>query len=350
MAKVLLRWLLRLALPLILLGLLLAGVVWRGLEQWADTPLLLPEAGVTYDVPAGASLRTVFADFSRRGYLPSAEPLRWYLRLRPGEHRLQAGEYRLTAGLTPRTLLALFAAGAVVQHAVTFPEGWTLAQVLALLQQQPGLQQTVAGTGAVAAVLGLPADMSAEGWVFPDTYYYRKGMTDADILRTAHRAMQATLDHLWAGRAAGLPYATPYEALVMASLVERETGQPAERGAIAGVFVRRLQQGMRLQTDPTVIYGLGERYDGNLTRAHLREPGPYNTYLNAGLPPTPIAMPGAEALYAALHPEPGTALYFVARGDGSHVFSATLEEHTAAVQRYQVRERPAQYRSRPAGP
>ena len=186
-----------------------------------------------------------------------------------------------------------------------------------------------------------------EGRFFPDTYRYVRGMSDSDLLRQAHEKLTRVLDEEWQQRAEGLPYREPYQALIMASLVEKETGAAHERGEIAGVFIRRLRLGMLLQTDPTVIYGLGERYTGNLTRAHLREPTPYNTYTNPGLPPTPIAMVGREAIRAALNPRAGDSLYFVARGDGTHVFSRSLDEHNRAVREYQLKRR-ADYRSSPA--
>ena len=219
--------------------------------------------------------------------------------------------------------------------------------MLAALQTQSALKHTITTQQQLPALLGLPEGSSVEGWLLPETYHYHKGLSDIDVIGIAYANMQSTLSRLWPSRDQGLPYETPYEALIMASLIEKETGTASERPEIAGVFVRRLQKNMRLQTDPAVIYGLGDRYQGNLTRAHLREPGPYNTYLNKGLPPTPIAMPGEAAIFAALHPAAGNALYFVAKGDGSHAFSATLTEHEAAVQRYQVRKRSQNYRSSP---
>ncbi|HEY9037164.1 MAG TPA: endolytic transglycosylase MltG [Pseudomonadales bacterium] len=331
-------------------GLLVLSVlvVWRGIDGWMDTPLDLPEEQRVYEVPAGAGVRAVFAEFEQSGWVRSAEPMRWYLRLHRDAYRVNAGEYLLTRGDTPRTVLAKLAAGQVVQYAITFPEGWTLQQMLAALQAQSSLKHTVADPQQLPALLGMPAGSSAEGWLLPETYHYHKGLSDLDIIRVAYTDMQSVLQRLWPERDQGLPYETPYEALIMASLIEKETGTASERPEIAGVFVRRLQKNMRLQTDPAVIYGLGDRYQGNLTKAHLREPGPYNTYLNKGLPPTPIAMPGEAAIFAALHPAPGNTLYFVAKGDGSHAFSATLAEHEAAVQRYQVRKRSQNYRSSPA--
>lgn len=342
------RKLLLKALPVFaLLAALFGAVVWHGLNLWLDAPMRIPEAGLVYEVRAGAGVRTVFADFEKQGLVKSADPMRWYLRLHRKPYRINAGEYRLQEGDTPRKLLQRFENGQVVQYAITFPEGWTAAQVFSALQSAPGLKREVTDITALPGLLGMPEGSSIEGWLLPETYLYHKGLSDLDVLQQAYQAMQATLSRLWDDRDENLPYETPYEALIMASLVERETGVPEERPAIAGVFVRRLQKNMRLQTDPAVIYGLGDRYQGNLTKAHLKEPTPYNTYTNHGLPPTPIAMPGEAAIHAALHPEAGNALYFVAKGDGSHAFSATLAEHEAAVLKYQVRQRKTDYRSSP---
>jgi UPF0755 protein len=224
-----------------------------------------------------------------------------------------------------------------VQHEARLLEGWTLGQTLDYLAGLDTLRHALADTpeAQLMATLGLEPQM-AEGWFFPDTYRFERGTQDVAVLLTAHRKMQQELDRVWQERDADLPYSHPYQVLIMASLIEKETGLDAERAKIARVFTSRLEQGMRLQTDPTVIYGLGEDFDGNLTRAHLNQDGPYNTYRRAGLPPTPIALPGKRSLEAAVHPAPGAYLYFVARGDGSSQFSATLDEHLAAVRRYQL--------------
>ncbi|MNZ48707.1 putative aminodeoxychorismate lyase [compost metagenome] len=227
-------------------------------------------------------------------------------------------------------------------------EGWTFHQVRELLSRQPKIEQTLAGLSdaEVMARLGQPG-VFPEGRFFPDTYKYVRGTRDIDILRQAYQRMEGILVEEWGERASNLPYKEPYQALIMASLVEKETGVPGERAEIAGVFIRRLQKSMLLQTDPTVIYGMGQRYNGRITRADLREPTPYNTYVTPGLPPTPIALPGREAIHAALNPADGQSLYFVARGDGSHVFSDNLDDHNKAVQEYQLKRRP-DYRSSPA--
>ena len=236
----------------------------------------------------------------------------------------------------------------MVQYSLTLVEGWSFRQVRAALVRQEKLEQRLADLDDKALMdrLGL-AGVSPEGRFFPDTYRYVSGMSDQDLLKQASARLDQVLDEEWARRADGLPYRKPYDALIMASMVEKETGVAEERGQIAGVFVRRLRSGMRLQTDPTVIFGLGERYNGNLTRAHLQQPTPYNTYVIDGMPPTPIALAGREAIHAALNPVAGKSLYFVARGDGSHVFSETLEQHNRAVREYQLKRR-ADYRSSPA--
>ena len=227
-------------------------------------------------------------------------------------------------------------------------KGWNFRQVRAALAKHEKLEQTLTGLSdtQVMEKLGHPG-VFPEGRFFPDTYRFVRGMSDAELLEKAYDRLDDVLAKEWSKRAADVPYTDPYQALIMASLVEKETGVPQERGQIAGVFVRRMQIGMLLQTDPTVIYGLGERYTGKLTRAHLKEPTPYNTYVNAGLPPTPIAMVGREAIHAALNPVPGKSLYFVARGDGSHVFSDDLDAHNSAVREFQLKRR-ADYRSSPA--
>jgi len=253
-------------------------------------------------------------------------------------------------GMTVTDLIALWQRGEVVQYNLALIEGWNFKQVRAALAAQDKLTQSLAELSDEQLMVRLGrAGENPEGRFFADTYRYVRGMRDTDLLKQALTRMDEVLAQQWAERAADLPYTEPYQALIMASLIEKETGVPAERDEIAGVFLRRLKIGMLLQTDPTVIYGMGERYTGNLTRANLREPSAYNTYLNPGLPPSPIALVGRAAIYAALHPKAGKSLYFVARGDGSHVFSADLDAHNRAVFEYQLKRR-ADYRSSPAKP
>ncbi|NVZ26748.1 endolytic transglycosylase MltG [Pseudomonas gingeri] len=331
---------------LVLAGLVLGGSAWKihsALEQTLD---LRQEQ--LLDVPAGATPTGTFNRMEADGTLRDAFWLRLYWRFNLAGVQLHSGEYRLTPGMNIRTLLGLWQRGEVVQYSLTLVEGWNFRQVRSALAKNDKLQQTLAGLSdsEVMSKLG-HKDVFPEGRFFPDTYRFVRGMTDAELLEKAYDRLQNVLAQEWEKRSADAPYTDPYQALIMASLVEKETGVPQERGQIAGVFVRRMQLGMLLQTDPTVIYGLGERYTGKLTRAHLREANPYNTYMNVGLPPTPIAMVGREAIHAALNPVAGNSLYFVARGDGSHVFSDDLDAHNNAVREFQLKRR-ADYRSSPA--
>lgn len=326
-------------------GLFLVFAGWR--QQVAlEQPLRLAEERLL-EVGAGSTPNGLLNGLEGEGVLDGALWLRLYWRFNLDGQPLHAGEYRLTPGQTARELLGQWQRGEVVQYSLTLVEGWNFRQLRAALRAQERLEQTLAEVDDATLMerLGRPGE-HPEGRFFPDTYHYVRGMRDIDLLRQAHERLGQVLDEEWARRAEGLPYRDAYQALVMASLVEKETGVPDERAEIAGVFIRRLRLGMLLQTDPTVIYGLGERFAGKLTRAHLREPTPYNTYTNPGLPPTPIAMVGREAIRAALNPADGDTLYFVARGDGSHAFSRTLDEHNRAVREYQLKRR-ADYRSSP---
>ena len=339
-----------------LLVLLETGVVLAGLALgaafWQQNEALHQPLNVTQeqllDVPAGSTPTGVLNRLEADGVVKDAFWLRLYWRFNLSGQSLHSGEYRMTPGMDAQSLLTLWQRGEVVQYSLTLVEGWNFRQVRAALAKQPKLEQTLTGLNdnELMARLGHP-DVYPEGRFFPDTYRYVRGMSDVELLKQAYNRLDEVLDEEWARRAADVPYVDPYQALIMASLVEKETGVPQERGQIAGVFVRRLRLGMLLQTDPTVIYGLGERYNGKLTRAHLKEATPYNTYVIAGLPPTPISLVGREAIHAALNPVSGSSLYFVARGDGSHVFSADLDAHNAAVREYQLKRR-ADYRSSPA--
>ncbi|KGE03580.1 endolytic transglycosylase MltG [Pseudohaliea rubra] len=336
----------RLALGLLGLCLVAAlGALWI-VNRWQQ-PATLPTGGYRLVVGAGESLAGVSRRLQAEGIIENALLLELYGRYTGLDGRLHRGEYLLSGAPTAAEILDQLVAGAVIEYQVTLPEGITLAQALAILAREDPLESVLDGPRD-PRLLGLaPERASAEGLFLPETYRYRRGESDWALLQRAHAALVAALGVAWEERAPELPLGEPYEALVLASIVERETGVPAERDRIAGVFVRRLLRGMRLQTDPTVIYGLGERYDGNLRREHLKDDSnPYNTYRHNGLPPTPIALPGRASLLAAVQPARGSALYFVARGDGSHVFSDTLEEHRRAVRDYQLRRR-ADYRSAP---
>lgn len=312
-------------------------------------PHALPLAGVLVDVAPGSNLRGIAGMLADAGVID--DPRLWALhaRLSGQAGRLQAGEYYFENGVTGLSAMAMLASGRVFQRQLTLVEGWTVRQVLDYLKTLPRLTADLQAETpeALLKALGIVDYRSPEGLFFPDTYRYTAGTTTRELLRRAHQRLRTVLEQEWRKRAADLPYASPYEALVMASLVEKETGVPSERPRIAGVFVQRLRKGMRLETDPSVIYGLGSEYRGNLTRAHLRQATPWNTYMIPSLPPTPIALAGREAIRAALQPESHAYLFFVARGDGSHQFSTTYQEHQQAVRRYQIEQRASDYRSRP---
>jgi UPF0755 protein len=332
----------RVLLILMLVGVLVAAAAAYYVRSWLDTPLTIDAAGAEIEIQRGQTLTVVARDLQSRGLLRHGRLLALYGSLTGADERLRAGEYAIPPGTTPRKLLDLFVRGAVVQHSLTLVEGWTIRDVRRALDAAPKLVHTLQGKSdaEVMAALGEPA-LHPEGQFFPDTYLYGKGMRDVDLLRQAHERMRKELAAAWQARKPDLPFNNPYHGLVLASIVERETAKKDERPRIAGVFVERLRRGMLLQTDPAVIYGLGEKFDGNLRRADLERDGPYNTYTRTGLPPTPIAMPGAAALHAAMQPEERGELFFVATGlgDGSHAFSKTLSEHEAAVKAYLVRYR-----------
>lgn len=250
--------------------------------------------------------------------------------------KLKAGEYELQPGLTMPEILQTLVSGKPRQYSITFVEGWTFKQILQQIKTHQKIHHTINKIDSIQVMdrLGL-GEKHPEGLFFPDTYQFEKNITDLALLKTAYNKMQTTLNQEWKLRDKGLPLTTAYEALILASIIEKETGAAEERAQISGVFVRRLKRGMLLQTDPTVIYGMGDQFDGNIRRKDLKAHTPYNTYVIKGLPPTPIAMPGREAIHAALHPDAGDSLYFVAKGDGSHKFSATLHAHNQAVDQYQ---------------
>ncbi|MBW5798594.1 endolytic transglycosylase MltG [Halomonas elongata] len=321
--------------PLMILVALIVGGGYRYWETRFDVPLAI-DAPVIYEVSEGAGYHRVIAELDERGIIEDGWAFRLLTRLDPDAvPALRPGEYRLEPGMDGQALLERLRRHEVVRYGLTIPEGWTFDQMRDALDGAEKLEHDTRelSDAEIMAQLGREGE-HPEGRFFPDTYRYRKGVSDLEILRQALERMDERLAAAWSERAEDLPLETPYEALILASLVERETGAPEERGRIAGVFVRRLERGMRLQTDPTVIYGMGENYDGNITRADLREATPYNTYVIEGLPPTPIALPGRASLEAAVNPAEGDALYFVSRGDGTHHFSRTLREHNNAVNRY----------------
>lgn len=340
------KFLLLLEMCLILAGLALGWSAWK-VTSVVEQPLHVTQERLL-DVPNGTNPNRMFYRMQSEGLLDDALWLRLYWRFNMAGTPLPTGEYRITPGMTVEDLLDAWRRGDVVQYNLTLVEGWTFRQVRAAVAKHEKIKHTLDGLtdAEVMDKLG-HSGVFPEGRFFPDTYRFVRGMSDVELLQQAYMRLDEVLAKEWAERSTDLPYRDPYQALIMASLVEKETGIPQERGQIAGVFVRRLRLGMMLQTDPTVIYGMGERYNGRITRADLRQPTPYNTYTMTGLPPTPIAMVGREAIHAALNPADGTSLYFVARGDGSHVFSDDLDDHNSAVREFQLKRR-ADYRSSPA--
>ncbi|HEX6929118.1 MAG TPA: endolytic transglycosylase MltG, partial [Gammaproteobacteria bacterium] len=311
-------------------------------QRWQAAPLPLGADGEVIHVPPGVPLDALADRLAADGVIEHGWDLKLLARLRGDAARVKAGEYELEPGLTLDGLLDKMVAGEVKLYALTIVEGITVAELLDQLAAHPAIRKTLDGESpeALAKRLGLPTD-HAEGWFLPETYHFPRGTTDVAFLQRAHEAMRDVLDTAWAGRADDLPIDSAYEALILASIIEKETAVESERTRIAGVFSRRLERGMRLQTDPTVIYGMGEKYDGDIRYRDLRTDTPYNTYMHSGLPPTPIALPGRESILAAVRPAEGDALYFVARGPGrEHVFSATLEEHNRAVRKYQSERQP----------
>lgn len=325
----------------LLVGILLTGTLLLLAWRYLDSPMQVHDR-VEFEVPAGASIAGVSQRLAEQGFLEYPVLLAQWARLTREAARIKAGVYELEAAMTPRQLLAMLVAGDTKQYQVTLVEGWSLQQALEAIWGSPRTIRRLAGLSPaeIAVRLGLSTD-NPEGLFFPDTYYYEAATEDITLLARASSRLEAVLAEEWSRRASGLPFESPYDALILASIVEKETAVAQERRQIAGVFVRRLQVGMRLQSDPTVIYGMGDRYEGNIDRAALEEVTLYNTYRVNGLPPTPIAMAGKDSIAAALDPLPGDALYFVSRGDGTHHFSSTLEEHNEAVRRYQLDNQPA---------
>ena len=316
---------------LLLLVLALAGAAW----WWLHAPLPMGDAGIELAIEPGTSPRGVARDVQAAGVRTDARLLYWWFRLSGQSRLIKAGNYEIAPGSTPLGLLDKLVRGDETLRALTLVEGWNFRQVRAALATAELKPDSAAlGEAALMERLGRTG-VAAEGRFFPDTYTYAKGASDLTVLRRALHAMDRQLAAAWEQRAADTPLKTPDEALVLASIVEKETGREADRALVAGVFTNRLRASMLLQTDPTVIYGLGERFDGNLRKRDLQTDTPYNTYTRTGLPPTPISMPGKASLLAAVQPERTKALYFVARGDGSSHFSSSLDEHNRAVGRYQ---------------
>ena len=321
-----------------LLALCLTLLAIAGLSWYAFGPLKLRSDPADFSIEPGSSLKSATRQIVESGVGLNAWQFNMLGRLLGKAGSIKAGSYEVGSGITPLALLNKLTAGEVTQAEVVFIEGWTFRQVRAALNADPGVRHDSAALSdaQIMAQLGA-AGRNPEGLFFPDTYLFGKGANDLDILKRAYKAMDRQLQAAWQQRAPDLPYRSPYEALIMASVIEKETGQATDRALIGGVFVNRLRIGMMLQTDPSVIYGLGENFDGNLRKKDLLADTPHNTYTRTGLPPTPIAMPSQASLQAALNPAKTPALYFVARGDGSSEFSRTLAEHERAVAKYQRR-------------
>lgn len=326
------RWLVRALLALLLVAALAAGAVW----QWLRSPLGLAAPSVELSIEPGTNPAEVARAWVAAGVQTDARWLYQWFKWSGQAKQIRAGSYEVHAGITPRALLDKMVRGDQILEQLRLIEGWNWRQVRAALAAAPALKPRTAALSdaEIMAALG-DAGVSPEGRFFPDTYAYSRGVSDLTVLKRAHEAMKKRLAAAWAARAPGLPLKSADEALVLASIVEKETGSPADRSRVAAVFMNRLRAGMPLQTDPTVIYGLGEGFDGNLRKRHLLADTPYNTYTRGGLPPTPIAMPGAASLQAALNPAPVKSLYFVSRGDGSSEFSEDLAAHNRAVNKYQ---------------
>jgi len=331
----LLRSLLRISIAVLVFAtLVVAG--WVG--YFAQTRLQVPETAREFTVEPGSTLRAVARGLVAKGVLYEGNTFVLLGRLLGKAGAVKAGVYKMPEQITPYALIGKFARGEVLQSEITIIEGWTFAQMRAAMDAHPGLRHDTAGLTDVELLdrLKVP-ERHPEGLFFPDTYHFNTGASDAQIFGLAYQTMESRLRAVWETRVAGLPYRTSYEALIMASIVEKETGRPEDRRLVAAVFTNRLRRGMRLQTDPTVIYGIGSAFDGNLRKRNLETDGPYNSYTRSGLPPTPIALPGQASLEAVMNPAPSSVLYFVARGDGSSHFSQTLEEHNRAVQKYQLK-------------
>jgi UPF0755 protein len=298
------------------------------------SPLPIPSPGVIYEFEPGISVKTLAVQLKENQVITYPWLFEWYTRLGGYDTSLQAGEYYFPQGISTRGVVLRIVKGLVIKRVVRIQEGWTIHQLIAQMQNEPLIKQTIDYNNPAWFSSLFPGLKHPEGEFMPDTYVYKKGSADEVLLKRMHHDMQKFLEEEWEARDPLVPYRDSYQALIVASIVEKESALPSEREAIAGVLIRRVNKGMRLQMDPTVIYGMGTKYTGKITKNDLKTPTPYNTYVINGLPPTPIAMPSRQSIHAALHPAAGTSLYFVAKGDGSHVFSDTLEAHNAAVVKY----------------
>lgn len=317
--------------------LILLALVAAAAGFWAQRPILASgQPSIEFTIAPGSSLRSSMQQIESAGVPVNPVMLGMLAQLTGNATRLKAGTYEVKPDTTPFLLIRKLVRGEFLQEALVIIEGWTFAQMRQEIDAHPGIRHDTAGLSDRALMAKISPEYTLpEGLFYPDTYMFAKNSSDLQIYRQAHRLMMKKLEAEWEQRDAGLPYATPYQALTMASIIEKETGKKSERAMIAAVFVNRLKHGMLLQTDPSVIYGMGQNFKGNIRKQDLLTDTPHNTYTRVGLPPTPIALPGAESLHAAMHPAQSDALYFVARGDGTSQFSATLAEHNNAVNKYQ---------------
>jgi len=327
------------------IALLASWQIWK-YNSFLNTPINLPTSGLIYNIKPGMTLTRIINDLESKKIITNARYILWYARLSGTADKIRVGEFEIHFKATPKELLSILVSDKVISYSLTIIEGWTFKQLLKAINTNEIIVHTIKNLSNVEIMSKLDLNgIHYEGRFLPDTYSFPRGTTDTEFLKRAYNAMTLYLNSEWQNRQVGLPLTSPNDALILASIVEKETGQVSERKKIAAVFIRRLQTRMRLQSDPTVIYGMGERYKGNIRRSDLKRKTLYNTYRVHGLPPTPIAMPGRDAIHSTLHPEDSNDLYFVARGNGSHYFSATLREHNNAVIKYQLKGRKRSFSS-----
>ncbi len=311
-----------------------------------SSPINISQQGLIYNIKPGMTLIRVINDLKSKKIINNSRYLLWHARLIGSADKIRVGEFRIPYNSNPRQLLSILVSNKVISYSFTIIEGWSFDQLIEAVNDNDIIIHTINDLKKTDIMTKLSlSGVHYEGRFLPDTYFFPRGTTDIDFLKRAYNSMTVYLESEWKNRQVGLPLSSPYEALTLASIVEKETGLVSERKKIAGVFVRRLQIKMRLQSDPTVIYGMGKRYKGNIRRSDLRQKTAYNTYRRHGLPPTPIALPGRDAIHSTLHPDDSDELYFVARGDGSHYFSSSLKEHNNAVIKYQLKGRKRNFSS-----
>ncbi len=329
----------------LVIGFYAAFNIWQ-YNVFLSTSINISEEGLVYNIKPGMTLIRVINDMKNKNIIKNSRYLLWHARLSGSADKINVGEFKIPFRSTPRQLLSILTSDKVISYSFTIIEGWSFDQLISAVNNNEILEHSISDLSKkeIMSTLNLK-NSHYEGRFLPDTYHFPRGTTDINFLKRSYNAMSHYLDKEWLNRQVGLPFESSYQALILASIVEKETGMMSERKKIAGVFIRRLQEGMRLQSDPTVIYGMGDRYKGNIRRSDLKQKTLYNTYRRHGLPPTPIALPGRDAIHSTLHPDDSNALYFVARGDGSHYFSATLKEHNNAVIKYQLKGRKRNFSS-----